>query len=143
MFYFYFKETAMGVSIHALRDRNQPDYVESIKSLGRLSIERSLSSWKQYHFLFGMSVEREQEVKMMNHIQKLTNHMIETREAALFNKSAPEINDNSETKKRVAFLDHLLLAIDKNDKLMSKQELEEEVTTFLFAVSQVIYVSTN
>lgn len=129
-------ETAMGISINALKDGNQSNYVKSVKFMGKILMRRSFSFWKQYDFLFNMSSERKQELKMIDHIRKITDSVIKTRTEEFRDRNNKKSEDYLGRKKHEAFLDHLLAELEQNGGIMSHQELREEVDTFIFSVSQ-------
>lgn len=126
-------ETAMGISINALKDGNQSNYVKSVKFMGKILMRRSFSFWKQYDFLFNMSSERKQELKMIDHIRKITDSVIKTRTEEFRDRNNKKSEDFLGRKNHEAFLDHLLAELEQNGGIMSHQELREEVDTFIFS----------
>lgn len=130
-------ETAMGTSVNAQENPNN-EYVQAIKNILNIVMSRSFSSWKRFDFLFQFSKEYQLQNKSINTINNLTKSVIKKQRNALIkasvngNANEDKNEDNIRIKKH-ALLD-LLLVSTIDGKLLTDDDITEEVNTFLAAV---------
>ncbi|XP_044266775.1 probable cytochrome P450 4d14 [Tribolium madens] len=109
-------ETAMGTKINAQNGENA-NYVENVKEMCRILIDRGLSPLKILNTTYWMTKDYYKEKKSLKILHTFTSNVIEKRKA--------ERSEENPTK--LAFLDLLL-----KGEMLTDQELQEEVDTFMF-----------
>lgn len=120
----------MGVSVNA-QDDNDSDYVKSVHEMCRLFIKRTVSVVEKNDFLFKFTKNYAIQCKVLKVLLDKSYSVIDQRRKEIENKDTkPE--DFGEPRKKKLFLD-ILLTAQKDGKLLTKQEIREEVDTFLFA----------
>ncbi|KAJ3655747.1 hypothetical protein Zmor_014862 [Zophobas morio] len=123
-----FSETTMGISINA-QDDSGSEYVKSVKEMCRIIMERSLQPLQMLDLTYMLTRNYHMEKKAIRILHDQANSIINKRYQEL-QKHTKE--DNSETKKKKAFLD-LLLEATIDGQPLSKVDIREEVDTFMFA----------
>lgn len=117
-------ESSMGVNIHSQKNKNL-EYVNAVKGMCLTSITRSFSTWKKNDFLFKFSQDYKRQCRYLKILHGFTNSVIEAR--------SRKLNDErTDQKQKTTFLD-LLLKSTINGKPLTKEEIREEVDTFMFA----------
>ncbi|XP_037945296.1 cytochrome P450 4e3-like isoform X2 [Teleopsis dalmanni] len=128
--------TAMGVDIDAMNNSDS-ELVKAFKDMCLSINMRAYHPLKRYMFIFKHMPEYVNYAKTLAVLQNFTNEVIEKRMQALEkskNNESGAVDDDSEdfSRKKMAFLDTLLTAtID--GRPLTKQEIYEEVSTFMFA----------
>lgn len=133
-FIIYFLETAMGVSVEA-QIFEDSDYVKNVKTMCKLSTERTNSLVKSNNYLYLLTPSYYLEKKTIKELHSFTNSVIDTR----MNKLKDSIDTNEQhndiiSKGKLTFLD-ILIKSSVNGKPLSKEDIREEVDTFMFEVS--------
>jgi cytochrome P450 family 4 len=126
-------ETAMGTTINAQRNE-ESEYVQSVKEMGRIIIERALVPHKNNEFLFRFTKDYQIQKKALNILHEYTNNVINKRREELLKEYSSKLRENSVDmgiKKKMAFLD-LLLQATVDDRPLTNEEIREEVDTFMF-----------
>jgi cytochrome P450 family 4 len=126
-------ETAMGTTINAQRNE-ESEYVQSVKEMGRIIIERALVPHKNNEFLFRFTKDYQIQKKALNILHEYTNNVINKRREELLKEYSSKQRENSVDmgiKKKMAFLD-LLLQATVDDRPLTNEEIREEVDTFMF-----------
>lgn len=124
----------MGITINA-QENDKSEYVKSVKEMGRIVTNRSISPLKQYDFFFHLSNDYKTQKKALKILHGTTNKVINQRRNENENKGNKEVNqDEFGTKKRLAFLDLLLQAKSPDGSTLKDFEIREEVDTFMFEV---------
>lgn len=160
-------ETAMGVTINAQTDQNH-EYVEAVStwanSIDRLttlinlffmcfvffSVSEIISTrfaqlWQRSEFLFSIfAYDRKREFnKCVEILHNFTESVIENRRKELKdeknNKRATVASDDIGTKSKMSFLD-VLLKSSENGKPLTNRDIRDEVDTFMFEVSLIIFL---
>ncbi|KAJ3655748.1 hypothetical protein Zmor_014863 [Zophobas morio] len=121
-------ETTMGISINAQDDIGS-EYVKSVKEMCRIIIERAVQPLQMLDLTYMLTRNY--------HIEKRAIRILHEQANSVINKRYQELqghtkDDNSETKKKKAFLD-LLLEATVDGQPLSKVDIREEVDTFMFA----------
>lgn len=125
----------MGVSVNA-QSNSDSDYVQSVKNMCRILIDRAFSPLKQFHFLYQFSKDYKLEMKSLKILHGYTNSVINKRVDELKQKqqtSNQDVDNDVGVKRKKAFLD-LLLQSTIDGKPLSKDDIREEVDTFMFEV---------
>ncbi|KAF5277804.1 hypothetical protein FQR65_LT03785 [Abscondita terminalis] len=125
-------EATMNTSINAQLNPTSK-YVESVKEMCRILIERMLS-FKMIDFIYKFSKDYSKEQKALGFLHGMSDSVIKTRREELQSQSSSDltIEHDSETKKRVAFLD-ILLTSQVDGVPLTNEEIRNEVDTFMFA----------
>ncbi|XP_068083527.1 uncharacterized protein [Anabrus simplex] len=128
-------ETAMGTAINA-QEATGSEYVSAIYEIAEITIQRLLRPWLYLDFIFYLSPMGRKYKADIAVLHGFTKKVIKERKKALIKCStdkSPEADDDSVLgqKKRKAFLD-LLLEASEGGKLLSDEEIREEVDTFMF-----------
>ncbi|CAG9854570.1 unnamed protein product [Phyllotreta striolata] len=122
-------ETAMGTPINAL-DNASSDYVRSVKTMCKIVTDRNFSPLDRRFYPFTLNFYREQfALKVLhNHTDAVIDRRI--KEFRVNSDKSSETNDCG-IKKRMAFLD-LLLRSTIDGKSLTREDIREEVDTFMF-----------
>nr|XP_037274992.1 cytochrome P450 4c3-like [Rhipicephalus microplus] len=131
-------ETVMGTSISAQVNENSP-YVAAVNRVGELFVERIMRPLLQIDFIYNFTASGREFCKCINVIHSFARKVIEERKKEL-EKAVKEgtlmLDSSSESelgvKKRRPFLDLLILEHLKNPKYITKEDVREEVDTFMF-----------
>lgn len=111
-------------------------YIDAVKRFLDIYEMRFFSFFNRYDFFFQFSSEYKQYQKDISFLQTFTKKIIEQRkQERSFNQTEEEVDEFGRRKRRKVFLDILL---DSNS--MSDNEIREEVDTFLFGVSAMVYM---
>ncbi|XP_044272411.1 cytochrome P450 4c3-like [Tribolium madens] len=124
-------ESIMGIRINAQEDSTS-DYVQSVKNMCRIVVERSISPLQMCPFIYPLTKNYWTEKKSLKILHKQTNDVINARRKEL--ESSKENSSNEEenfTKKKKPFLD-LLLETKIDNRMLTQEEIREEVDTFMF-----------
>lgn len=131
-------ETIMGSSISAQSNENSP-YVAAVNRLGELFVERTMTPLLKFDFTYKLTASGREYYKCLNVLHSFTRKVIEERKKELeaeVNDGALVLDSTSEseprTKRRRPFLDLLIMEHLKNDKYITKEDIREEVDTFMF-----------
>lgn len=128
-------ETAMGIKQNA-QLQNSSEYVKAVETMCRIIEMQMFSIWKKNKFLFKFTEDFELRKQTLEILHGQTNRVIELRKRAFKDLNinslvnAEKSNENG-VKKRLAFLDILLLAQMEGANL-SDTDIREEVDTFMF-----------
>lgn len=124
----------MGVSINA-QDFSHSDYVNSVKEMCRIIVERSFSPIEMFDVSYKFTKNYQTEKNALKILHDKTNSVINQRREQLKNKEnkMAEKDDDVGVKKKMAFLDMLLQAT-VDGKPLSNEDVREEVDTFMFEV---------
>ncbi|XP_057655374.1 cytochrome P450 4V2-like isoform X2 [Diorhabda carinulata] len=141
-------ETAMGTKLDALNNGSS-EYVKSVRTMCSIFIDRISSVLHPSLYCLTPNYYREQKaLKVLHHH---TESIIEKRIEEMSRKDESSYVDTKVKKKRLAFLD-LLLNSRVDGESLSREEIREEVDTFMFeghdttaaAISFALYcLSTN
>ncbi|CAG9854569.1 unnamed protein product [Phyllotreta striolata] len=122
-------ETSMGTPINALNNASS-DYVRSVKNMCKILTDRNFSPLDRRFYPFTLNFYREQFALKVLH--RHTDAVIDRRmkEFRVNSDQSSETNDCG-IKKRMAFLD-LLLRSTIDGKSLTREDIREEVDTFMF-----------
>lgn len=127
-------ETAMGVPVNAQINKTSA-YVQSVKTMGRIIIDRVFKPNQQYEWLYSFTENYKTERECLRILHGHTQSVIKNRRNELLKiKDRKNIDQDNDigAKKRVAFLDLLLQSTDENGEPLSNEAIQEEVDTFMF-----------
>lgn len=120
-------ETAMGTSVNAQLN-SESEYVISVNHLCRILAERAFSAVQQFDWMYVFTENYRTEMKSIKILHNYTKSVIKKRKEEYKNR----LKNNEEPKKRrKAFLD-MLLEANMEKKLMSDNDIRQEVDTFMF-----------
>ncbi|GLG98487.1 Probable cytochrome P450 4d14 [Gryllus bimaculatus] len=128
-----FVETAMGVKLNAQTEGYASSYLQSVKSMCELLMQRSSKPWLYVDFIYRLTHLGWKERNNLKVLHGMTNEVIRRRkkqlqeDPTLFEKNLDEIG----RKRKLAFLD-LLLYSSLNGDVLSDEDIREEVDTFMF-----------
>ncbi|KAL1467675.1 hypothetical protein MTO96_025963 [Rhipicephalus appendiculatus] len=129
----------MGTSISAQINENSP-YVAAVNRMGEIFVERLTRPLLQIDFLYQLTASGREFGKCIDVIHSFARKVIEERKEELekeVNEGTLKLDSCSESefgvKRRRPFLDLLILEHLKDDKYITKEDMREEVDTFLFA----------
>ncbi|VEN41620.1 unnamed protein product [Callosobruchus maculatus] len=124
-------ETAMGVELRA-QDLENSEYVHNVKTMCRITQDRSLSVFKSNDLFYPLFPDYYIERNAVKHLHNVTYSVIDSRMQALKDSfDAREEYDELGKKKRMAFLD-ILLQSKIDGRPLSRDDVREEVDTFMF-----------
>lgn len=127
----------MGIKINAQDNKNE-EYVNAVKGFLEIYMERFFSVLQRNEFFFKFTSNYAKYSKYLNTLKTFTENIIRRRKLEK-NSSAQLVREDIEygIKKKVAFLD-LLLELSEDGKVLSDQDIREEVDTFMFEVSNIL-----
>ncbi|CAH1975505.1 unnamed protein product [Acanthoscelides obtectus] len=125
-------ESAMGVSVHA-QENIDSEYVFAVKDMCRILIARMFSPLGRNNWTYKLTSNYYKEKKHLNVLHSRTKSVVQARRKEALDQSKQDTGDEDiDRKKKLAFLDSLLLAtID--GRPLTDDEIREEVDTFMFA----------
>ncbi|EDW46937.1 GM21033 [Drosophila sechellia] len=123
-------DTAMGVSINAMENRSS-SVVQAFKDITYTIKMRAFSPWKRNEYLFRFAPEYPEYSKTLKTLQDFTNQIIAKRIEVRKSGLEDDIKADEFSRKKMAFLD-TLLSSTVDGRLLTSQELYEEVSTFMF-----------
>lgn len=114
-------------------------YKEAVSSLGSLFVFRLTRFYLYPKFVFHLSSYGRKQKRYLNTVHNFTKNVIEERKIyadkhGLNIHDENSINDEDVVNKRRTALLDLLISAEK-DKLIDRKGIQEEVDTFMFAVS--------
>ncbi|XP_014225028.1 cytochrome P450 4c3 [Trichogramma pretiosum] len=116
-------ETAMGRRISA-QNRSNSEYVKAILEMGYIIQTRQTSYLHSINVFFRMSSLYKKQKKCLEILHNFSKKVIAERRAEI-------MGNRTEIKKRLAFLDLLIIA-SENGSTLSDNDIREEVDTFMF-----------
>lgn len=122
-------ETAMGVNINSQQNKNK-EYVHAVHGICNV-ISGRLFSWKSIDFLFKFSADYKKQDEYVKVLYNFTDSVIKEK----VTESRTESVDELGRKRKMALLDGLMNA-SIDGRPLSNEEIKEEVSTFMFAVSK-------
>ena len=126
-------ETAMGKSINAQEDSDS-DYVRAIYSASDIVFYRQRSPWLWDDWLFSLTPLGVKFRGILGTLHGFTEKVIKERKEDNKSKKCVTMRNNEDNlgiKKKMAFLD-LLLDASEEGKVLSDEDIREEVDTFMF-----------
>ncbi|CAL8330552.1 unnamed protein product [Merluccius merluccius] len=125
-------ETAMGKKIYA-QSNSSSDYVQSVYKMTDIITRRQRMPWFWPDLSYNMFGEGLEHNRRLKTLQSFTSSVIHER-ADHLRSSEGDTDSVSEqgTRKRQAFLDMLLKTEDGAGNMLTHQDIQEEVDTFMF-----------
>lgn len=126
----------MGVTVNA-QENQQSSYVKSIQGMCEMIMCRVKSPLKNFDVFYYLSSDYRKEKRNLKVLHDFTNSVIEKRKLELkhtINESTSNQVDEFTSKGKFSFLD-LLLTTTVDGRPLTQEEIRDEVSTFLFAVS--------
>lgn len=111
------------------QQNSESKYVQAVKSMCRIIIERTFSIFQQFDFFYQFTSNSREECKALKVLHDMSNSVIQQRKREILEgKINGQITEN-----KYAFLDLLINAL-KDDKKLTDEEIREQIDTFMFAV---------
>lgn len=128
--------TAMGCEINS-QENSQLEYVKALDELTAIMQKRFITPWLKPNLLFNLTSLSKRQKACIDVIHTFTRKVIKERKDnfKLFNNQTSDANKNEihhEKKPNRALLD-LLIEVSDDGKLLSDEDIQEEVDTFMFA----------
>lgn len=125
-------ETAMGVEMNAQKgDKTSLQYVQTVRDQNDLFMQRIVRPWCILDFVWKATQFGKRETKNLQVLHETTYKVIRKRKENTKQIIDNVTGDDSGRKRRLAFLDLLILASEDN-RVLSDQDIREEVDTFMF-----------
>uniref|UniRef100_K9ILV3 Cytochrome P450 4V2 n=1 Tax=Desmodus rotundus TaxID=9430 RepID=K9ILV3_DESRO len=127
-------ETAMGKNIGAQSD-DDSKYVRAVYRISDMIHRRMKAPWLWLDFVYLMFSEGWEHKRTLRIVHNFTNNVITERAKEIKRAEECQSNDGGATsskKKRRAFLDLLLNVADDEGRKLSRDDIREEVDTFMF-----------
>ncbi|KAI4465969.1 cytochrome p450 family 4 [Holotrichia oblita] len=124
-------ETTMGIKLDAQRNKNS-QYIEDIDEIGAIILRRLFSPIKRIPFTYKFTKDYQNELEVVARIRDFTRKVIDDRKKM---KASTTINDsinNTDVKNKEYSLLDMLLEAEKDGRILTNEELIDEVQTFLF-----------
>ncbi|CAK1581343.1 unnamed protein product [Parnassius mnemosyne] len=128
-------ETAMGTQLDFDNSTSSIEYKESIKQIGNQFVNRLTKFWLHADFVFYQTTLGKQFVKCLKIVHSFADNVIVERKNIINQEDSSLVQNldehaDKETKKRLAFLDLLIVAEKKRE--INMEGIREEVNTFMF-----------
>ncbi|XP_039962352.1 probable cytochrome P450 4s3 isoform X1 [Bactrocera tryoni] len=128
-------ETAMGIKKNA-QMQSESEYVKAVQTICRVLHKRLFSFWHRFDLIYRFTDAYKESIEALKVLHGETNRMIKLRRQMLqdtniHNMADAEKSDDVGGKRRLAFLDMLLISQLEGGGL-TDLEIREEVDTFLF-----------
>ncbi|XP_053486697.1 cytochrome P450 4V2 [Ictalurus furcatus] len=133
-------ETAMGKSIYAQSNADS-EYVQTVYKMSDIITRRQRAPWWWPDWIYNVLGEGKEHAKRLKILHSFTAGVIKERA-----EHASEGSDNDSdrgSRKRRAFLDMLLKAKDDAGAVLSHEDIQEEVDTFMFEGHDTTAASMN
>ncbi|XP_017093169.1 probable cytochrome P450 4s3 [Drosophila bipectinata] len=128
-------ETAMGIKKHA-QLQSDSEYVRAVQTICRVLHKQSFSFWQRLNVFFKYTQAGRERDNCLKVLHDETTRVIRLRREQLLQERAesrPEAEqDDVGGKRRLAFLDMLLLTQMEGGAELSDTDIREEVDTFMF-----------
>ncbi|XP_022231350.2 LOW QUALITY PROTEIN: probable cytochrome P450 4s3 [Drosophila obscura] len=135
-------ETAMGIKKHA-QLQSDSEYVKAVQTICRVMHKQSFSFWQRLNIFFKYTQMGQERDGALHVLHDETNRVIRLRREQLVKErqqqqdSSDQQQGNEErndvgSKRRLAFLDMLLLTQLEGGAELSDRDIREEVDTFMF-----------
>lgn len=106
-------------------------YVEAIEKIGKLLVYRTLNPWLLYKWIYFFTPSYQKQKDILKILHHISGTVVKNRREY----HTQNITGKTENKKKLALLD-LLLELRENGSITDDKDIEEEVDTFIFAVSR-------
>lgn len=128
-------ETAMGLKKN-VQMQGESEYVKAVQTICRVLHKRSFSFWHRFELIYRFTDAYKERLEALKILHGETNRMIKLRRQLLHDNNLHNVADAEKSddvggKRRLAFLDMLLLSQLEGSGL-TDLEIREEVDTFLF-----------
>ncbi|XP_036319967.1 probable cytochrome P450 4s3 isoform X1 [Rhagoletis pomonella] len=128
-------ETAMGIKKNA-QMQSESEYVKAVQTICRVMHKQSFSFWQRFEIIFRFTNSYKERTEALKILHGETKRVIKLRRQMLQDTNIQTMADAEKSddvggKRRLAFLDMLLISQQEGGGL-TDQEIREEVDTFLF-----------
>ncbi|XP_031367763.1 cytochrome P450 4c3-like [Apis dorsata] len=122
-------DSSMGYNINAQKNFKN-EYVQAVNTLASISQRRFLNVWMSFDPIFKLTSWGKKHDHALSVTHAFVNKIIAERKAEW--KDRKDTNFNEKSHKRQALLD-LLLELSKDGKVLTDDDIRDEVNTFMFA----------
>lgn len=130
IYFFFYIETGMGIKLNAQQNKNS-QYIEDIDEIGAIILRRLFSPIKRLPFTYRFTKDYQKELEVVARIRDFTRKVIDDRKRT---KASRTSNNTDEKNKEYSLLD-MLLEAESDGRILTNEELIDEVQTFLFGVT--------
>ncbi|XP_071445151.1 uncharacterized protein [Hetaerina americana] len=129
-------ESAMGIKLDREK-KEQRDYIAAIYRFGEVLYQRATTPWYTLDWVFGLTPLGREHKRILAVLHSFSENVIKSKKSEYINNKtarAKELNGSMEKpskKKLKAFLE-LLIELAVDEKLLTDEEIREEVDTFMF-----------
>ncbi|XP_069680183.1 cytochrome P450 4C1-like isoform X3 [Periplaneta americana] len=137
-------ESAMGTSVNAQQFEDS-EYVTAVYRMKEIVMKRIAKPYLLSDFIFNLTKWGKLQKSSLKVIHGFTKKVIKERKEQRVNGNQYSCTDDDiyfGEKRRIAFLDMLLEAAEKGEKL-SEKDIQEEVDTFMFEGHDTITAAIN
>jgi len=129
-------ETAMGKKIEA-QGCPTSEYVRALHRVLNLIQDRQKRPWTWNDTIYGLTPTGKDYAKNVSILHKFTNKVIQERKTGLDRTAVSDEKGQNDdiffkSKKRLAFLDMLLMSTTEDGQLLTDDDVREETDTFMF-----------
>ena len=125
-------ETAMGVTVTSQNNKNS-EYIKAIHETTVLLFQRIISPWVYNDWIYDKTAAGKKFKKNVECLKGFTKQIIQKRRGEMNEMSRIIDADDFRTKRKTSFLDLLLIQSTENGSVLTDQDIEDEVETFMFA----------
>lgn len=122
-------ETAMGKNVYAQSNADS-EYVQSVYKMSDIITRRQRFPWWWPEWIYNTFGEGKEHTRRLKILHSFTSSVIKERAEHMSEGSESESDHGS--RKRRAFLDMLLKTTDEAGRMLSHEDIQEEVDTFMF-----------
>ncbi|XP_062855848.1 cytochrome P450 4V2 [Trichomycterus rosablanca] len=133
-------ETAMGRRIYA-QSNSDSEYVQSVYKMSDIITRRQRAPWWWSDWIYNALGEGREQAKRLKILHTFTAGVIKERAECASEESDSESDHGP--KKRRAFLDMLLKTTNDEGAVLSHEDIQEEVDTFMFEGHDTTAASIN
>jgi len=123
-------ETTMGVTVDAQANNNS-EYVKAVYKASELVFNRLNSPWLYNNWFYSKTSFGREWNKNLAIMKGFTKKVIQERKEEIRLSENENYENDTGIKKRMAFLD-LLISSSKDGTVLSDQDIQDEVDTFMF-----------
>ncbi|VVC33960.1 Cytochrome P450, conserved site,Cytochrome P450,Cytochrome P450, E-class, group I [Cinara cedri] len=129
--------TAMGCEFNT-QENSQLEYVKALDELTAIMQKRFITPWLKSEFLFNFTTLSKRQNACINVIHTFTKKVIKEKKEnfKMYKNQTSDANKNDihyKKKSNKALLECLLDVVSDDGKILSDEDIQEEVDTFMFA----------
>ncbi|XP_065342934.1 cytochrome P450 4C1-like [Cloeon dipterum] len=137
-------ESSMGASINAQQQKDSA-YVKAIRELNDLLVKRYFTPHLRVDWIYNLSWHKWKTERTIKIANNFTDKIIEDRRRYLKEvkeEKNEQIDEFTEKRRPLAFIDLLLAAQDEGEQHMSNKDIRDQVSTFMFEGHDTVTTAT-